>query len=51
MAFAVGGVYCYFQTGLSFAMKTDLPGSTMGVAKVQLALCIIDLILLVTRIL
>ncbi|KAL5007405.1 hypothetical protein ScPMuIL_016211 [Solemya velum] len=46
LAFGVGGLYCFTQTGLSFKIK-NLPGASACTRKVRVVLCIADIILLI----
>ncbi|XP_060069053.1 DNA damage-regulated autophagy modulator protein 2-like [Ylistrum balloti] len=43
MAFGIGGLYCFVQTGMSFKMP-ELPGATPFIKKIRVLLCVLDII-------
>ncbi|XP_021339669.1 DNA damage-regulated autophagy modulator protein 2-like isoform X1 [Mizuhopecten yessoensis] len=43
MAFGIGALYCFIQTGMSFKMA-ELPGSTPFIIKIRVLLCVLDTI-------
>ena len=51
MAFAVGFVYCVLQTVMSYKMNDEMPGNSILIRRFRVALCLIDVILLIVRIL
>ncbi|XP_069132647.1 DNA damage-regulated autophagy modulator protein 2-like isoform X2 [Argopecten irradians] len=47
MAFGIGALYCFVQTGMSFKMP-EVPGSTLFINKVRILLCVLDVMFFIS---